>query len=359
MPITISRKNWILSHKLNYLFGNAIAALIGSCVVVLLIAFAIKDTINFDSLLIWCGLACLVAVLRALLVLGYSKNPSIKLHLFWLGSYRVLNILSGLVIGGGNLFFLHQVSPIEQVIFLASTLGLTAAANATHSVDKQSFFAFMFSACLPSIYALLQLEDQAYLYLSIIFVLFVLVMLRTSKQARQTLIHNFDITYTLNYRATHDSLVDLANREEFENHYKTHTPQTKHNIAILFADLDNFKLLNDTRGHHVGDKALIEFSKIIKSAIRSDDLAARLGGDEFVVLLYLDSPEVAKNIANSILTGISEMQLEGCDHSLGTSIGIAYTEDTQTPYDTIMKAADLACYQSKSKGKNQYTMLKI
>ncbi len=104
----------------------------------------------------------------------------------------------------------------------------------------------------------------------------------------------------------------------------------------------------------------MQVADIIRKSIRSDDIAARLGGDEFVILLYLEDIAVARNIALRILRGVEEIVFEADSTftGLSTSIGIAYHPDNNVLFSQLMRVADVACYQSKERGKNQITLLR-
>jgi diguanylate cyclase (GGDEF)-like protein/PAS domain S-box-containing protein len=162
--------------------------------------------------------------------------------------------------------------------------------------------------------------------------------------------------------AFYDPLTGLANRRMFMERL-THSlamqvRNDKHG-AILFVDLDNFKTLNDTKGHSVGDLLLIEVGKRLKSCIREQDTVARLGGDEFVVLLENLSPQNDEACANADRVSRKILQelnlpylLAGSEHHSTPSIGISMYCDATTPVDDLLKHADYAMYQSKKAGRN-------
>ena len=246
-------------------------------------------------------------------------------------------------------------------MLLAAVVGLSAAALATHAVDFQAFSLYIIPACIiPTVAFMLSGIEGQYIY-SILLGLFMMVMIKAGIQTRGTLFENFRLTYTLHYRATHDSLVGLLNREEFERRFLLTVPSSRHNIALIFIDLDNFKNLNDTFGHHKGDQALAEFAEVIRSSIRKDDLCARLGGDEFTILLLVEQIHDATAVANTIITATKSMEINSAigKCKIGCSIGLAYTENNQIAYSSIMKYADKECYKSKQNGKNQLSFIEV
>ncbi|RRS32494.1 MAG: hypothetical protein P794_00965 [Epsilonproteobacteria bacterium (ex Lamellibrachia satsuma)] len=163
----------------------------------------------------------------------------------------------------------------------------------------------------------------------------------------------------VNFLAYHDSLTSLPNRAHFEREIVRIFNLAKYNheqVAILFIDLDRFKVINDTLGHDIGDDMLIRISKRISNVLRKDDLFARIGGDEFVIILDpLKDKEHAVMIAEKILSVIRE-PIHTQNYHLNTtaSIGIAIYPDDGVEKNEIIKHADSAMYYAKEKGKDRY-----
>ena len=129
--------------------------------------------------------------------------------------------------------------------------------------------------------------------------------------------------------------------------------------ALLFIDLDNFKVLNDTRGHHMGDELLKQVANRLTECVRVVDTVARLGGDEFVVMLEelgeseMDSGAQAEAVGRKILTALNQhFELDGHNHHSSPSIGVTLFFDRQQSVDELLQRADLAMYQSKAAGRN-------
>lgn len=161
------------------------------------------------------------------------------------------------------------------------------------------------------------------------------------------------------FLAYHDSLTHLPNRAHFEREIVSIFEFAKINhemIAVLFIDLDRFKVINDTLGHYVGDDMLIYVANRIKDILRKDDLIARIGGDEFVIILDpVTSRENAGLIAEKILSVIGEpMEVQNYHLTTSASIGIALYPDDGLDKSEIIKHADSAMYHAKEKGKDRY-----
>ncbi|MEO5338306.1 MAG: EAL domain-containing protein [Magnetospirillum sp. WYHS-4] len=163
----------------------------------------------------------------------------------------------------------------------------------------------------------------------------------------------------IHYLAHYDSLTDLPNRVLYRERLGQVFAQTKRHpkpFALMMLDLDRFKEVNDTLGHHVGDVLLRAAGRRIVGAVRESDTVARLGGDEFAVILTnLNNADGAGTVAEAIVAKLSTpFELEGHEVKTSTSIGIAiFPSDGGTP-EELMKHADLALYRSKAKGRNTY-----
>jgi diguanylate cyclase (GGDEF)-like protein len=175
----------------------------------------------------------------------------------------------------------------------------------------------------------------------------------------------------IRFLAFYDGLTGLANRMLFMDRLDTqikNATRYDQKFALLFLDLDQFKRINDTLGHHIGDLLLKTVAETLKSCIRKTDTAtrhdkdesgstiARLGGDEFTVLLSdIKNPENSAIIAQRILDAIPRTcSIEGKEVSVTTSIGISVFPDDGSTAEELLKNADSAMYHAKNRGKNKY-----
>ncbi|MCX7124670.1 MAG: EAL domain-containing protein [Gammaproteobacteria bacterium] len=164
---------------------------------------------------------------------------------------------------------------------------------------------------------------------------------------------------TLNYISHHDPLTDLPNRVYFEeqlNKAIDESNEIDQHTALLYLDLDNFKIINDTFGHYMGDQLLKAVSIILQRSIRRGDTVARFGGDEFAIVLRgLRKPEYATSVASAILDKLGDIfNLEGNEIYTNVSIGIAVHPFSGITSAELIKNADTAMYAAKKNGKNQY-----
>jgi diguanylate cyclase (GGDEF)-like protein/PAS domain S-box-containing protein len=168
----------------------------------------------------------------------------------------------------------------------------------------------------------------------------------------------------MEYQAYHDILTGLPNRLLFRDRIEialAHAKRHRTNAAVLFLDLDQFKLVNDTLGHTVGDGLLQEVANRLVAAIRADDTVARMGGDEFTVLLT-DIKETGSSaiVAQKLLDAISRpMVIEGHEIYATTSIGVALFPDDGGDAETLLRRSDSAMYRAKEAGRNNFQFVPI
>lgn len=159
--------------------------------------------------------------------------------------------------------------------------------------------------------------------------------------------------------AHYDYLTDLPNRALFLDNLDQCVSLAKRNgykVAVLFLDLDGFKLINDTLGHDGGDMLLQEVAKRLKGDIRASDTVARVGGDEFIfVLNNIGSAEHAASMANKIIASLSDpFNIKGKQCHVGGSVGISIFPDDSADSGVLIRQADGAMYLAKQGGKNTY-----
>lgn len=163
---------------------------------------------------------------------------------------------------------------------------------------------------------------------------------------------------SLTWQMTHDRLTGLINRTEFESRLRlaierSHTDKIVH--ALIYLDLDNFKIVNDTSGHVAGDQLLRHITKILMQKLRRGDILARLGGDEFGAILEGCPIERAATIAKEICHEIQEYVFiwEAHSFNVGASIGLVPIDESSNDIDQLLSLADSSCYAAKDMGRNR------
>ncbi|MYN01861.1 EAL domain-containing protein [Pseudoduganella sp. DS3] len=163
----------------------------------------------------------------------------------------------------------------------------------------------------------------------------------------------------LSYQATHDELTDILNRREFERRLcellagLQEGRQGEH--AVLYLDLDRFKVINDTSGHAAGDELIRQVSQLLQATLRERDIVGRLGGDEFGIVLTQCSHSDALHVAEKVRQAVVDLRfLWGVrSYRIGVSIGVVLLAGRQGNLKEVMKSADAACYMAKEKGRNR------
>ena len=169
----------------------------------------------------------------------------------------------------------------------------------------------------------------------------------------------------LTERALHDPLTGLANRVLLRERVETsllRRDRMSRPPALLFIDIDDFKMVNDGFGHDAGDGLLVAVGNRLRAAVRPEDLVSRLGGDEFAVLIEesSESPDAAIDVAQRILEALQPpFDVSGHTIHLGASIGIASYCGGTPDADLILRQADIAMYDAKANGKSQYSLFSV
>ncbi|MDH5765180.1 MAG: EAL domain-containing protein [Gammaproteobacteria bacterium] len=174
----------------------------------------------------------------------------------------------------------------------------------------------------------------------------------------QDVSHARHLTRQLSYQASHDALTGLYNRHMFEDYLKVALANVKEedrHHALLYMDLDQFKIVNDTCGHMAGDELLRQLGALLKGSVREGDILARLGGDEFGVLLEDCPVDMAGIIADKIRQLVKEFRFVWQDKTfeIGASIGVVCINSDNLDLANILSEADVACYTAKEMGRNR------
>lgn len=177
-----------------------------------------------------------------------------------------------------------------------------------------------------------------------------------NRTENQVLGLNEELTFT----SLHDSLTGLPNRHSLYTQMKLMVANAKRydrKFAVLFLDLDHFKNINDTLGHHVGDELLKAVAQKLNSIVRENDIVARIGGDEFIMILSdFNNAVTIEPVISKILDMFhQEWKIQSHFLRLSTSIGVAVYPDDSKDVNELMKYADIAMYKAKSEGRDQFS----
>ncbi|MGM0553730.1 MAG: diguanylate cyclase domain-containing protein [Pseudomonadota bacterium] len=268
---------------------------------------------------------------------------------------RVVGLLNDDEHEQARVLMLERVMPLQEAINLTfdELRQIQKSANETAMAEAEQAYLFTRNVFMAIGLGILVLG----------FVIALAVYRKTENQARTISANMRDLEEShrqLEYAAHHDSLTGLPNRAFFNKQFIDAIQDSavaSQPMAILYLDLDQFKQVNDTLGHHAGDQLLRLAAERIKGCLRSSDLLARLGGDEFVAVLKKADIEVAKRVAEKIVTVLGEpFVLDGKEAKVGTSIGISVYPVHGEEDEALIRCADNAMYLAKSEGRNGYRL---
>ena len=203
-----------------------------------------------------------------------------------------------------------------------------------------------------------------------LWVLVQTTVIQEGDQPRYVLTHVQDITERksyegqLRYMADHDPLTGLYNRRRFEEELQRQLSLVSRYGpagALLVLDLDHFKDVNDTLGHHAGDRLIVSVAEMLRRRLRESDVLARLGGDEFAVLLPRANRTEAEHLASVIVEAVrTEVDVASGDRGRGrkvtTSVGVTLLDDPSLTWEEVVANADLTMYDAKESGRDQYAI---
>jgi diguanylate cyclase (GGDEF)-like protein len=201
--------------------------------------------------------------------------------------------------------------------------------------------------------------EAMYILLQFILVLFIGAVLIVYETLNGLLRNELEAEKTkLEHWASHDDLTGVPNRFEFFRRLKAHLSEAEErtqNVGVVYIDLDGFKPINDTHGHHMGDEALRAVAERLDKVLRLSDTTARLGGDEFALILPgIRVPDDVETIMPKILQAIREpIEVEGQEIVVHASCGVAIYPNHSNDYNDLCRYADAAMYRAKGK-KNAY-----
>lgn len=187
-------------------------------------------------------------------------------------------------------------------------------------------------------------------------------MAGTEMRLRQMLSEREVHEQRLHHQSVHDPLTGLPNRALFMKRLSDATHRARRGqdglFAVLFLDVDGFKLVNDSMGHHVGDEMLVTIARRLETCVRGGDIVARLGGDEFAILLerIVDVRDAAM-VAERVQTALqSPLLISGYEHVSSASIGVALSTGANEQPEYVLRSADIAMYRAKNSGRGRYEM---
>jgi len=381
MNLTLEQQ--ITKAAVESIYSNAKLGVVGHAIVAFLIGLVFYKHIPLSLSITGIFIHVLILFRRIILIVKFNKEKE-NFTSFddiekYLSLYRRCMFFSGLSFG---LFvFVVQYLSIEYHFFIIAVLiGLSSGAIYTTGEIFSVYIAYLFSMMGTALIWVIFQDGEAY---NITIIMFIVssyysastsyryaknfremvikenradIYIKEQKESKDKITQQKDV---LDYRAHHDNLTGLPNRVLFNDRLNQGMQKAKRNfenLAVCFIDIDNFKVINDSLGHEIGDRVLKKVTKLLQKNIRSNDTLARWGGDEFIIIMEgLKSPQDASILAQKILNVLSvPCEINSHELYVTSSIGISiYPKDSENA-DNLVKFADSAMYKAKDEGKNNY-----
>ncbi len=382
----------VQEERLGTLLQNLPCSIFSTLAVSSLIFYIVYEKVQTDLAITWLTSIFALSTLRLWHI--YSIRKKTDLSLIIKEPFLLFGIFLSGILFGSSLLFIFPLNAFDvQVLLFFLFSSMIAGSVALYSMHIMAFIAFSLPLVLAFLYRATMLGELTFI-VSLIGIVYYTIMLITMLRVNKSLIRslltqyvNQDLAHNLsqakeelessnnelqmenNVRketekrlyclANYDPLTGLSNRHMFKEDLKKSikTAKDEHSrMAVLFLDLDNFKIINDTLGHAMGDKLLIAASSRLKSLLNEKSSVSRLGGDEFVIIIN----DVANDLEITLLCDRVIKLLEEPfifdeqEMYIGTSIGVSVYPDDTDCSDTLLSYADTAMYRAKEKGKNNY-----
>jgi len=297
-----------------------------------------------------------------------SSQPIANIH-YWKRRTIIGAALSGLIWGSAAFLLVPVDNVIHQAVVIAVLIVMSAGSVVTLGSVPIAAYCYLSLVLVPLVIRMFTLGNIPSSALGVMTILFAYIMYNGVQHIFNTLVTTLKIRHEqeiakeiIQHQAYHDELTGMPNRRLLLERLKVEIARTHrhgHIGALLFLDLDNFKTINDSLGHQIGDSLLVQLGERMTKNLRDADTAARLGGDEFIFLLSNlgENPEVAGNHASIAAKHLQSIlshpfDIEGHHLHISFSIGIAlFPTHGDDPFD-LLKYADSAMYQAKSEGRS-------
>jgi diguanylate cyclase (GGDEF)-like protein len=353
----------VKSDKLRLLVQQSYLGLFVSLAVSLLLCWVLWEYTDTKILLIWFGFMFLSTLTRLYLSFDYFRIQR-NTQDAWQHArpYVAALIASTLIWGVGGLFIMPKDSLLGQAFTMFILIGMAGGVLATYSAHRATAITGMLAILLPVTLWLYSQPGKLQLGMAIGATIFIVVTLRGAKILSDAMHHNFHLGYELQRAyekadtlSKTDVLTGINNRRSFfecGEQIISYCERNKLPLSAIVMDVDHFKRINDTHGHHFGDVTLSQIGKILQAEFRKSDVLGRLGGEEFAILLPDTPQNQAQELAEKLRQTIAATPISYQDKQLSITVSIGVASG---PYDleTLLPQADAAMYQAKTEGRNR------
>lgn len=351
------------TEKLRLLYQQSFPAIFASLFTAVLVCIVLWPVQDRRILLGWFVVLLISSMVRFGLFVRYWKiKPQGEELLAWEKPYFLTLLASSLIWGLGVVIILPSGAELQQVVVYLFLLGMSGGAISVYSAHRTMLLATIGSILLPIAIWFLFKGTVISTVLSLGTLLFLITTIRAGQVLSATMHRSFRLGYELEdaraaaeQRALKDSLTGLNNRRAFYRQGQVLLEEARRDsrqLAMIISDVDYFKNINDTWGHHCGDVVLKAIADAHHLCLRSDDLCARLGGEEFGVLLLVNDKEQAREVAEGLRNCLESTVMTCGDEKIPVtaSFGVAVGSHD---LETLFKQADASLYQAKEAGRNR------
>lgn len=359
----------VKTDKLRLLVQQSYLGLFVSLAVSILLYWILRDYTDANTLLIWLGVMFLSTLARLYLYLVHFRiQRNTQETLQRARPYVATLIASTLIWGVGGLLIMPKDSLLGQAFTMFILIGMAGGVLATYSAHRSTAIAGMLSILLPTTLWLYFQPDKLHLGMAIGATIFIVVTLRGAKILSDAMHRNFHLSYELqqayeeaNTLSKTDVLTGINNRRSFFEHCEQIVGYCERNefpLSAIVMDVDHFKRINDTLGHHFGDITLRQIGKILETEFRKSDVLGRLGGEEFAILLPDTALDKAQALAEKLRRTIAATPITSQGQQLFVTVSIGVASGS---YDlgTLLPHADAAMYQAKTEGRNRTVLASL
>jgi diguanylate cyclase (GGDEF)-like protein len=345
---------------------SAIAVLVNSTLLTVLL----WDRLPRSVLLSWYVISLLVAGYRVFTAQGFDRHEKeADQQNRWYRAMLVGSVLSGLVWGTAGFLLFSPQDVMVQALLAFVIAGMSAGGIISLATFLEASLPFLVIVILPYTGRLLLEETTVGNYMAIMAVLYLFLMSLFARRIHNTVVEALSMKFLqqwaqdkIHQQAYYDELTGLPNRRMLRDRLTqayARAQRSGTHLAVLFLDLDNFKRINDSLGHGIGDALLTQAAARLRDQLRKEDTAARLGGDEFVVVLTDIAGDQSHAIASvqhtaeRIRSALDQpFDVEGHELHVSASIGVSMFPGESEGVDELLKHADTAMYRAKEAGRN-------
>ena len=376
----------LLASQVDLVYNQAGVGVAASLFCAVIVFVGLYPTLENNAVFyIWSAVFFLISTLRISLILGYKYQVFSKRRVYlWRDLYVVGALLGGLIWGLSGVLFLSQVSVAQQALMILMMAGVTGGSVPLSSALPGATISFLCFSLCPYIISIALLVHPVYLLFDLTLPLYLIysitLAIRLSRLIKKSILLRYENDVLLNNladakrqleisnkkleeAATHDPLTHVANRSLFNEKLKKALSKARRNklmLAVLYIDIDKFKLANDHYGHAVGDYILLTVIERLKKHLGTDERIGRIGGDELVIFLEnIRSKEEIASIANKLCDLFAiPIKYNDIEIKVSSSIGISISPDEGYEAEYLLHRADKAMYAVKDQGGNNFNFSK-